>query len=231
MQSIIDLYDKIDSLNLEDANKNIDIRPKIGPLSTLPYMVDCSVVPNRKNDTNKIILDHLSILEKYIFRWRRVAGDGNCFYRAVMFSYLENIILTKNSLLIKKMIVDINEKFNKDNDKIKKLSDKIKNAILKVNKELLIKILIIIYEMMINSKNITQIFSDEESVHSSYRILLYSFVFCKEFDLGMILYFRYMLFEFIEENQEKCYTTDFPVKIGNLLPEQYETEKGGIFIH
>ncbi len=43
----------------------------------------------------------------------------------------------------------------------------------------------------------------------------------------MIFYFRYLLFEFLEENKNKSYSSDFPVKIGNLLPEQYETEKGG----
>ena len=182
-----ELYDKITNLNLEDANQNIDIRAKVGPLSTLSYMVDCSVVPNRKDETHKIILDHLNILDKYIYRWRRVAGDGNCFYRAVMFTYLENIILTKNLFLIKKMIVDINDKFNKENENIKLLSDKIKQSIFKVNKELFLKIFLIIYELMINSKNITQIFSDIESLNSSYQILLYSFVFCGEFDLVRII--------------------------------------------
>ena len=81
------------------------------------------------------------------------------------------------------MIVDINEKFNKDNPNLKGLSDKIKKSISSVNTGLLIKILIIIYELILNTKVITQIFSDEESQDSGYQILLYSFVFCKEFDL------------------------------------------------
>lgn len=38
-----------------------------------------------------------------------------------------------------------------------------------------------------------------------------------------------MFFEFIEANKDKCYTPDFPVKIGNLLPEQYETKNGGTY--
>ncbi len=187
MGTILGLYDKIYTLNLEDANLNPDIRPKIGPLSTLPHMVDCSAVPSRKVNLDKILLDHLTLLDKYIFRWRRIAGDGNCFYRAVMFTYLEKIILSRNQLLLKKLICDIYKKFNKNNEKIKNLSDKIKQAIFKVNKELLIKILLIIYELMINSKRITQIFSDQESINSGYQILLYSFVFCKEFDLVWLL--------------------------------------------
>jgi hypothetical protein len=41
-------------------------------------------------------------LEKNIFRWRSIKGDGNCYYRAVIFSYLEDLILDKNILMLKK---------------------------------------------------------------------------------------------------------------------------------
>jgi hypothetical protein len=47
----------------------------------------------------------------------------------------------------------------------------------------------------------------------------------------MVLYLRYKLYEFIHYNRERVFSKDFPVKLGNLLPFQYETEKGGkIFI-
>jgi hypothetical protein len=43
----------------------------------------------------------------------------------------------------------------------------------------------------------------------------------------MIFYFRYLLYEYIKENGYKLYTKEFSVKIGNLLPSEYETESGG----
>ena len=42
----------------------------------------------------------------------------------------------------------------------------------------------------------------------------------------MIIYFRYILYEYIKQNWNKVYNKEFPVKIGNLLPNQYETEFG-----
>jgi len=183
-----DLYLQITKLNLYDAGNSSVIKPKIGPLSTLPYMVDCSIAKSDKKNINndKIIIDHLSQLDKSIFRWRTIAGDGNCFYRAVIFLYLEHIILSKNTLLLKKIISDINEKFNYNYEKNKILSEKTVDYICNVNKSLILNLLIIIYELMINSKNLIQTFSNEESLSSAYMILLYSFVFCREFDLVTI---------------------------------------------
>ena len=42
------------------------------------------------------------------------------------------------------------------------------------------------------------------------------------------MYFRYLLYDFIQSNSYMLYTKDFAVKIGNLLPSEYETESGGI---
>jgi hypothetical protein len=43
----------------------------------------------------------------------------------------------------------------------------------------------------------------------------------------MVLYYRYKIYEFIKVNWNKVYTKQFSVKIGNLLPAEYETDKGG----
>ena len=45
--------------------------------------------------------------ENIIYKWRKIKGDGNCFYRAIIFRYLELIILNndidKMEELIKKV--------------------------------------------------------------------------------------------------------------------------------
>lgn len=43
----------------------------------------------------------------------------------------------------------------------------------------------------------------------------------------MVLYFRFKIYEFIRSNSNKVYTEHFSVKLGNLLPAEYETESGG----
>lgn len=46
----------------------------------------------------------------------------------------------------------------------------------------------------------------------------------------MVVYLRFKLYEYISDNQDKMFSEDFPVQLGNLLPMQYETEKGGKFV-
>ena len=91
---------------------DVDNIPNVGPISTLEYMVENTITT--ENVTFDKILVHLSTLDDYIFRWRSVAGDGNCFYRSVIFAYLEHIIFRRDIIALKKIIVDINVWFDKD---------------------------------------------------------------------------------------------------------------------
>jgi len=59
---------------------------------------------------------------------------------------------------------------------------------------------------------------------SSY-LNLYKLI-CPIYDFGLILYFRYIMNNYIKENEDKLYLQNFPIKIGNSLPSKYETEKG-----
>jgi hypothetical protein len=56
-----------------------------------------------------------------------------------------------------------------------------------------------------------------------YKALLAS----KSFDFSLILYFRFILYDYIKNNETKYYLEQFPVLIGNLLPSIYE--KDGVF--
>ncbi len=46
-----------------------------------------------------------------------------------------------------------------------------------------------------------------------YEILAKSFNFCPSFDLGMIYFIKYLIYEFILENADKVYNLDFTLKI------------------
>ncbi len=166
------------------------------------------------------ISEHIISLEKHLFRWRSVLGDGNCYYRAIIFGFLEKIIFDKNIIQLKQIVIDLNERFSDLN--IRGLSNTLRSEILNINKALIIKIFYLILEILDQN--------DADSESKAYEIFLKSFLFCISFDKGMVMYLRLKVYDFIKENKNKFYTKDFPVKIGNLLPSQYETEYGGKYL-
>lgn len=173
-------------------------------------------------DQNKAreIISHFSILDKEIFRWRSVIGDGNCYYRGVIFGFLERMVLDKNILFFKKIMIDFNNILNPENENLKYLSTDIQEEIFAINKNLVLKIFYLIYEILDNPEN-------TDAVQMCYEILIKCFNFCKHFDQGMTFYLRYMLFDFIRNNKGKLYSKNFAINVGNLLPADYETSAGG----
>jgi hypothetical protein len=193
-----------------------DIRSlKVGPVSSLDYLVEMSYNSDIKR--KKSIIENLISLEDIIFRWRKIGGDGNCFYRAVIFGYLENIILERNIPLLEYFILDLHKKFNEEVYLIRKM------ATHDIKRDLVIKILVLLYYSLTLHKQESGYSKD---IEKTYDLFIRCFNTCKTFDLGLIFYFRFKLYEFIHANENKLYTKDFSVKIGNLLPGEFETEEG-----
>jgi hypothetical protein len=169
---IYKLYETIKNCNLY---KEIDLQmtdyiPNIGPVSTLEYMVESTFGFDRnlKHD----IIEHILSLEKHIFRWRSILGDGNCYFRAIMFGWLENILLEKNALMIKQLIVDMVKKFDESYYNTRILPQSIKNEIKGLNIALATKILYLIFEILENNSDVLQ----------AYEVLIKSFNYCTPFD-------------------------------------------------
>jgi hypothetical protein len=154
----------------------IDMLPKVGPISSLEYMIENSISDQHQEQ----IIMHLSCLDEYVFRWRSINGDGNCFYRSVIFAFLEQIIFDKDTISLKKIIVDIKRMFNKDflcsqNCILDKETIK---EIIKINTDLIIKILLLIYEILDVKKD-----SNLDTIQISYETILKSFNCSSQFDL------------------------------------------------
>lgn len=126
------------------------------------------------DDLRAAIKEHYSVLDAHIFRWRSVSGDGNCFYRATIFAYLEHVIFEKNILLLKNIIVEIQEKFDEKYSNTRNLSHLTRKAIMNLNKTLVLKILYLIYEILENN--------EQNNVQHAYELLLKCFNFCTAFD-------------------------------------------------
>ena len=58
------------------------------------------------------MIEELCFLKRIINCWRGVAGDGNCFYRSVIFSWLEYLIFNKKVDILKIVIANLYIKFD-----------------------------------------------------------------------------------------------------------------------
>ena len=190
--------------NLNESNQFMAVHP----LVNIYIMIEQSF----KNDKNQIkqMKEKYNLLKDYIY-YRKIKGDGNCFYRAIIFKYLEIIILNNEIDLLKNMILDVERCFK--NEKIKQNLNI--GTLDVINPILVKKVLISIYFFLI-----------QNNIQNAYKLFNKAINMSKKFDMGLILYFRYTLYKYIEENQNKLYTESFPIQIGNLLPGEYETEDG-----
>ena len=230
---IIDLDDKVDSiykkmdkekmkkLTIEMEKINLDNYYKyynllknqysIGSLSSLNYMVDTTFY-NEEIDEKKRIND-LTELSPYMYKFRSILGDGDCFYRSLIFYILENIILTNNIMQMKELLILYYKKINKKNKLITK-KDYLK-ILNQMNIDVVTAILFLIIENQI-----------ENNILKAYTILLKAFLFCSEFDFNIIFFGRYLIYEYISENENKIYSKEYQVEVGCLLPDNYVIDKG-----
>ena len=184
----------------------------VNPISSLEHLFEYILSNNQYQNNSEIDLNSkYNKLKPIIYRYRQIKGDGNCFYRAVMFRYIEQIILKENIILLKKIIMDMQQCFN---------SPEIKNRLyIKMGTTfkppLHLRIMILILNLI-----------EKKKIKEAHNIFVKCILSCAIFDYGLILYFRYIIYLYIKANESKLYSKFFPIKIGNLLPSIYENEKG-----
>ena len=212
-KKVNNLVEQINKCNLDSFYKNF--RPKcndktVGSISSLDFLIENTYNGN-KNHYDIMITDREE-LNPYIYKFRSVLGDGDCFYRGFIFSFLENIILTNNIMLMKELLILYYEKINLNNSLIKE-----KEYLLILHK-MNIDIINRVFYILINQM--------EDDVRKAYICLLKLFLYCPDFDFGIIYFMRYLIYEYISENENKIYSKEFQVEVGSLLPEEYFVDKG-----
>ncbi len=95
---------------------------------------------------------------------------------------MEQIIFQRDVISLKKIIVEINDWFDKDYNNTKRLSKSIASEIKAINKNLIIRILYLIYEFL-DKHNPNKQSSINEGIYIAYEILLKCFNNCTKFDL------------------------------------------------
>ena len=161
------------------------------------------------------MIEELCFLRRVINCWRGVAGDGNCFYRSVIFSWLEYLIFNKKINILKIVMSNLFLKFDASEPKIKNLPFQVKKQFITEEKYVALTILEIIIRLL-----------NQNNIKEAYLTLIKAFNVTRVFDRVIIFYLRFLLYEYICDNQNKLFKKEFPVCLGNLLPQEYETQDG-----
>ena len=146
------------------------------------------------------------------FKFRSILGDGECFYRSLIFSILENIILINNIMQMKELLILFHEKMNPNNILINE--KEYLKIILNVKADEISEILYILITQM------------EKKIETAYTTLLKVFICNSDFDFGIVLFTRYLLYEYISSNEDKIYSKEYMLEIGCLLPDEYIVDRG-----
>lgn len=178
----------------------------IGTLSSLDFLIESKYIfpANIQN-----MFSDKSKLEIYIYKFRNIQGDGDCFYRGVIFTLMENIVLTNNIMQMKELLVLFYEKINIKNPVFKQkeyLSEQIKKMNINIVSQLLYSLII---------------YMETKDISSAYLLLLKVFIYCPPFDRGILFFTRYLLYEYISANENKSYSKENPIEIGCLLPDDF----------
>ncbi|KAL6186248.1 hypothetical protein ACLB2K_042369 [Fragaria x ananassa] len=82
------------------STKRIQCRPKVIPLppppDRAPPQEPLSSLVAEYQSGSAIWLEKINVLGEQYAAFRRTRGDGNCFFRSFMFSYLEHILVSQD---------------------------------------------------------------------------------------------------------------------------------------
>ena len=190
---ISDIYQ--DYFKLKDSN--------IGSLVPFKHYIH-SKFCSEENYTELLDLD-ISNIE--IDKFRKIKGDGNCFYRSYIFSFIENIILTNNIILMKEIFIIFNN-FS--------LNDLTRNY--NINFEEIKIILYIIIDFMQTDNNNSTAFMFFQKAE----------LFSETFDTGIVLFMRYLIKEylFLNKNKNSGIQSNMPIRC--LFPNEYK--RGDVYL-
>jgi hypothetical protein len=155
--------------------------------------------------------EEICFLKREIYCWRKVAADGNCFYRSVMFSWLEYLIFNKKISILKIILADLDTKCHVEDKEISYLNGQFT------------------YEEKLKAMTIMEIiieFLNNNNIMEGYLTLLKAYNVTRVFDRIMIFYLRFLLYNYISKNKNKLLNKSYPVFLGNLLSSEYQKENG-----
>jgi len=133
--------DKKNYLELDNKFFEIKNRFNKGEIRNLDYELNEKIVLKnidmtkskikKLNDLKDIEEKDEEELKENIFKYRKIFKDNNSFYRCVIFSIFENMVLTNNIMFFKELLIEIDSILSSENNKSDELfqDDNIKNEL------------------------------------------------------------------------------------------------------
>lgn len=215
---------------------NNNFNTSLSRIKNIDYFIQILTNSNYYYDVTNIN-KHLSSMKMVGFR--RVKGDGNCFYRSIIYSIIEDLVLNSKKEEFLYFIYDIHNKIRSEVFDIFIKSNELSYN--KNYKDNIIELIYLIYEILseiitvdaslnlINSINNNE---NESKSNIKFKTLLcldllyLAFNSLPYFDLFLIGFTKIKIMTYMKRNEKCLFSSDFEVIIGNLLPSQYENNNG-----
>ena len=161
---------------------------------------------NVKENNKQNIQKSLEQKNDKIYAWREIFPGNDSFFRSVMFTFLEGIILSKNKNMFRFFLYVMDD--NLKNSYFKKIMQfyKLESSRVKLY-------LILIYGILFSRENCAT-----EKAHS-FLIKIYNSD--NTFDPVLILNLKFLIYKYLKANERRIYSQELNKKMGELLPNSY----------
>lgn len=214
LEQIMKIIQTINVNDLQDckrAMESLDYDGKIiSKISDINYLlIKAQEIDNKKMD---IIKKKIEEKENILYAWRDILPGPDSFFRAIMFSFLEETILGRNIYTYKNFLFEFNK--NIENSYFKKILAYYQIDCLRAK----ISLILIYYALSIQDI--------ETSIDKAHSLLIKIYNYDMNFDLLLILNLKFLIYKYLKNNEKKLYTREYSVPLGSLLPSRYQIQKG-----
>ena len=213
-EQIMKIIQTINPTDLTDCKKFMDTLDYDGKTISRISNVDFLLIKSKEIDNKDMDEIKKMIEEKTnaLFAWREILPGADSFFRAIMFSFLEEIVLSRNINNYQSFLYVLNQ--NLEDDIFKSLLSKYKIDCLKAK----ICLILIYYALIIKD--------EDASIEKAHSLLIKTYNYDINFDLLLILNLKFLIYNYLKRNQNKLYAKEYSFHIGNFLPPQYKTKNG-----
>lgn len=211
IEEIKKITKSVNTTDLHEVKKIMELMEydgkMISKISYIKYLLYKSRDIDNKdiNETKKRMEE-----ENDLFAWRDIFPGPESFFRGVMYSFLEDIILNKNNNAYKYFLFHLNR--NIEDQYFKRILNYYKIDSMKSK----IILILIYYALSIQDA--------EVSIETAHSLFVKIYNFDINFDLLLILNLKFMIYKYLKINEKKLYTREYPVPMGSLLPNRYKNK-------
>ena len=211
IEQIMKIIQTVNQTDLQDAKKVMEILEYDGKMISKISGINF-LLYKAKDIDNKDMDEIIKKMEEKpndLFAWRDILPGPDSFFRAVMFSFLEDTILSRNINNYRAFLYEINK--NIEDNYFKRILSFYKIECLKSK----IIFILIYYALTIQDT--------EVSIEKAHSLFIKTYNFDTNFDLLLILNLKFLIYKYLRSNENKLYTREYSIPVRSLLPSRYQT--------